>query len=192
MPTNIKYTEYSLDRRRLGASGSFDWHPTDHQTFYVRGVYSKFIENEIRDRYRLDFTTTPYTLNPDGLTGTTPGVATSADGSVAGSGPERREDLRLDYKAKSVLTGMVGGSTEIDALKLDYVVGRSHNEMLDEFPIWQFRCNPGTVNFDFTNKIYSAVPETRMHGQPDAVPPIYLFLREIGRRHLAGQVRRHL
>lgn len=159
VPTNIKYTEYSLDRRRLGASGSFDWHPTDHQTFYVRGVYSKFIENEVRDRYRLDFTTTPYTLNPDGLTGTTPGVATSPDGSVAGSGPERRQDLRLDYKAKSVLTGMVGGSTEIDALKLEYVVGRSHNEMLDEFPIWQFRCNPGTVNFDFTNTIYSAVPE---------------------------------
>lgn len=187
LPTDIKYTEYSLDRRRLGASGSFDWHPTDHQTFYVRGVYSKFIENEIRGRYRLDFATVAITdaakaraacglapgfvLNPDGTSGTvtpTNAVAAGACGpgsaAIAAIAPERREDLRLDYKAKSVLTGMVGGSTEIGALKFDYVVGRSHNEVLDKFPIWQFRCNPGTVNFNFSNVIFSAAPATECTG----------------------------
>ncbi|QNQ07869.1 TonB-dependent receptor [Sphingomonas alpina] len=159
VPDNIKYTEYQLDRRRLGASGSFDWHPSDTQTFFIRGVYSKFIEDEVRGRYRLDFTLTPYSFNADGLTGTTPGVASAATGA-AGSGPERREDLRLDYKAKTVLTGMIGGSTELGALKLDYVGARSRNEVLDQFPIWQFRCNTGPVNFNFTNEIYSATPVT--------------------------------
>ncbi|TPG15809.1 TonB-dependent receptor [Sphingomonas koreensis] len=164
-PDNIKYTEYSLDRRRIGVTGSFDWHPSDHQTFYIRGLYSKFIENEVRPRYRLDFTTTPFILNDDGLSGTTPGVATSADGTVAGSGPERREDLRLDYKSKWLATGIVGGSTEVGALKLDYEGAYSRNETLDQYPLWQFRCNPGTVDWDFSQKVYTAVPEQECTAQ---------------------------
>jgi TonB-dependent receptor len=158
-PTNIKYTRYSLDRKRIGATGSFDWHPNDHQTFYIRGLYSKFIEQEIRPRYRLDFFSSPYDLDSDGLSGTTPGVATSADGTVAGSGPERREDLRLDHKSKWLASGILGGSTEIGALKLDYEGAYSRNETLDRFPVWQFRCNPGTVDWDFSDTIYTAAPE---------------------------------
>jgi TonB-dependent receptor len=160
VPDNIKYTEYSLDRRREGLTGSFDWRPSDTQTFYVRGLYSRFIENEIRPRYRLDFATTAitgtnpnsfapgFTLNPDGLTGT------------ATTGTQRREDLRLDYKSKWFATGIVGGSTDLGKLKVEYEGSRSHNELLDQFPIWQFRCNPGTVNFNFSDTIYSAAPVT--------------------------------
>jgi TonB-dependent receptor len=159
IPDNIKYTEYSLDRHRIGATGAFDWRPNDHQSFYIRGVYSKFTEDEVRPRYRLDFTTTPYTLNADGLTGFTNGTASSMTGTP-GTGPERREDLRLDYKAKWLATGMVGGSTDLGALKLDYEGAYSRNETLDKFPIWQFRCNPGRVTFDFSDKVYSAKPDT--------------------------------
>ena len=68
VPDNVKFTEYSLDRQRISATGSFDWHPHDGQTLYARGVYSRFVEDEVRPRYRLDFTTTPYVLNADGLT----------------------------------------------------------------------------------------------------------------------------
>jgi TonB-dependent receptor len=155
VPDNIKYTEYSLDRKRIGATGSFDWHPSDRQTFYVRGVYSKFTEDEVRPRYRLDFATTAITatpafvLNPDGLTGT-----------VTGTAAERREDLRLDYKSKYLATGMAGGSTELGKLRLDYEGAYSRNRTLDRYPLWQFRCNPGTVNFDFSDKIYTAAPVT--------------------------------
>jgi TonB-dependent receptor len=155
VPDNIKYTEYSLDRKRIGATGSFDWHPSDTQTFFVRGVYSKFTEDEIRPRYRLDFATPAiaalpaFQLNPDGLTGT-----------VTGTAAERREDLRLDYKSKYLATGMAGGSTELGALKLDYTGAYSRNRTLDRYPLWQFRCNPGTVNFDFSGKIYTAAPTT--------------------------------
>jgi TonB-dependent receptor len=159
VPDNIKYTEYSLDRRREGLTGSFDWKVSEHQKFYIRGVYSKFIENEIRPRYRLDFATTAitgpgstfspsFTLNPDGLTGT------------VNTGTQRREDLRLDYKAKWFATGIVGGETDLGKLKLDYVGAFSHNELLDQFPIWQYRCSPGPVNFDFSDKVYTASPVT--------------------------------
>lgn len=146
VPDNIKYTEYSLARKRFGLTGSFDWRPSETQKFYVRAFYSKFTEDEIRPRYRLDFTG-GIALNPDGLTGTA-------------TGTERREDLRLDYKAKWMATGIIGGSSEFGALKLDYEAAHSHNETLDKFPIWQFRCNPGTVNFDFRDKVYSASPVT--------------------------------
>jgi len=172
VPDNIKFTEYSLDRRRIGATGSFDWHPSDHQTFYIRGVYSKFIENEIRPRYRLDFATpaiasgSNFTVNPDGLTGTVVNAGAGCTTTpvtvppTACTSPERREDLRLDYKAKWLATGMIGGSTELGALRFDYEGGYSRNQTLDKFPIWQFRCNPGTVNFNFADKVYAATPAT--------------------------------
>ncbi|WP_174273690.1 TonB-dependent receptor [Sphingomonas bacterium] len=159
VPDNIKYTEYSLDRQRISATGSFDWHASDTQTFYVRAVYSRFTENEIRPRYRLDFTTTPYTLNADGLTGTTAGTPSAANGTP-GTGAERREDLRLDYKRKSLATAIFGGSSEFGRLRFGYEGGYSRNQTLDRYPLWQFRCNTGPVTFDFTSKVYTATPVT--------------------------------
>jgi len=159
VPDNIKYTEYSLDRQRISATGSLDWHPHDGQTLYVRGVYSRFVEDEIRPRYRLDFIITAFTVNANGLTGTSAGTPSSATG-VQGTGTERREDLRLDYKAKWLLTGMAGGTTDLDKFHLAYEGAYSRNQTLDRYPLWQFRCNPGPVNFDFSEKIYTAAPVT--------------------------------
>ena len=153
LPINIKYTDYSLERERIGATGSFDFRPNENHQFYVRGIYSKFTEEEYRQRYRLDFATDAtlnaggITFDPDGETGTS---TTS----------ERRQDLRLEHKEKTVLTGMVGGSSRFDAAKLDYVVARSHNEVYEPNDLWQFRCNPGTVNFDFSDRVFYAAPVT--------------------------------
>ncbi|MCW3837533.1 TonB-dependent receptor [Sphingomonas canadensis] len=164
LPTNIKYTDYSLHRERIGATGSLDWRPSDDHQFYVRGIWSKFTEDEYRQRYRLDFATaalvgTPaFTMNPDGLTGTVTGTANVGTG--AGTGPERRQDLRQEYKEKSILAGMVGGSSTFGAIKADWTIARVHNEVYEPNQLWQFRCNPGTVDFDFTEKVFSAKPRT--------------------------------
>lgn len=155
LPINIKYTDYSLKRERIGATGSFDWRPRDGQQFYVRGIYSRFTEDEYRQRYRLDFATNGIvkagnlTLNPDGLTG-------------SASGTERRQDLRLEYKEKSVLAGMIGGSSRFEALKLDYVLARVHNEVIEPNRLWQFRGNPGVVDFDFGDVNFTAAPRTEL------------------------------
>ncbi|WP_380874467.1 TonB-dependent receptor [Sphingomonas sp. DBB INV C78] len=160
MPINTKLTDYSLKRERIGATGSFDWRPSDDHQFYIRGIYSKFTEDEYRQRYRLDFATDAliaspnFTLNPDGESGTVTGTPN------VGTGPERRQDLRQEHKEKSVLAGMIGGSSRFDALKLDYVLARVHNEVREPNQLWQFRCNPGTVDFDFSDKIFSATPRT--------------------------------
>ena len=50
-------------------------------------------------------------------------------------------------------------------MRLDYEGAYSRNQTLDKFPLWQFRCNPGTVNWDFTNKIYEAAPEQECTAQ---------------------------
>lgn len=151
LPINIKYTDYSLKRERIGATGSFDWRPgTDHQV-YVRGIYSKFTEDEYRQRYRLDFATDAQLA----------GITYGADGTGGTSAAsERRQDLRQEYKEKSVLAAMVGGSSRFDRVRLDYVVARVHNEVREPNQLWQFRCNPGAVRFDFSDRVFYAAPVT--------------------------------
>src|SRR3546814_19461169 len=75
------------------------------------------------------------TLTPDGLTG----VSTVT---------EQRSDLRLEYKEKSVLVGMIGGKTEANDWTFDYGLARSHNEVVEPNQLWQFRGNPRTVDFE--------------------------------------------
>lgn len=152
MPINIKHTDYSLKRERIGAAGSLDWRPSDDHQIYLRGIYSKFTEDEYRQRYRLDFATDALlptlTFNPGGTSGTQTGNT------------ERRQDLRLEYKEKSILAAMLGGSSKFGDVKLDYVVARVHNEVREPNQLWQFRCNPGPVDFDFGEKIFTATPRT--------------------------------
>lgn len=152
MPINIKHTDYSLKRERIAAAGSLDWRPGDDHQLYLRGIYSKFTEDEYRQRYRLDFATDALlptlTFNADGTSGTQTGNT------------ERRQDLRLEYKEKSILAAMVGGSSRFGEVKLDYVVARVHNEVREPNQLWQFRCNPGAVDFDLGEKIFTALPRT--------------------------------
>ncbi len=164
LPINIKFTDYRLSRERIGGTASFDFRPSSDHKLHLRGIYSKFTEDEYRQRYRLDFATDAllnsarFTLNPDGLTGTVTGTPNVGVGS--GAGPERRQDLRLEYKEKSVLAAMAGGSSRLGGIALEYELGRVHNEVREPNRLWQFRCNPGTVDFDFSKKVFEAVPRT--------------------------------
>lgn len=163
LPTNIKFTDYSLKRERIGATGSLDFRPDDDNSFYLRAIFSKFTEDEYRQRYRLDFATNALlpnlSYNADGLSGTVTGTPNTGTGN--GTGPERRQDLRLEYKEKSILAGMAGGESRLsDVVTLEYALGVVHNEVREPNQLWQFRCNPGTVDFDFTDTLYTAAPRT--------------------------------
>ncbi|PZU58788.1 MAG: TonB-dependent receptor [Sphingobium sp.] len=143
VPINIKYTDYRLKRERIGAAGSLDWRSGGTQ-LYIRGVYSKFTEDEYRQRLRLDFSDIDW--DAGGLTG----IASTS---------EQRSDLRLEYKEKSVLSLMAGGKSEIgDVWTLDYGVARTRNEVIEPNQSWQFRGNPGAVAVDFTDTLFTAVP----------------------------------
>ena len=158
LPINTKNTDYELNRERIGATASFDFRPSDDHQFFVRGLYSRFTENEYRQRYRLDFATDAIlaagrlTFNPDGLSGTV----------AAAAAPERRQDLRLEYKEKSVLTVSGGGSSSFGPWQLDYGLAWVRNEVIEPNELWQFRGNVGAVDFDFTDELYTAVPRAEL------------------------------
>lgn len=143
MPTNIKYTDYSLSRERIGASGSLDFQ-SGNTELYLRGFYSRFTEDEYRQRFRLDFS--------DGAVFDANGLTGMSDDT------EQRSDLRLEYKEKSVLVGMAGGETHFDDFTLSFGAARTHNEVIEPNDVWQFRGNPGEVAFDFTDKLYTVTP----------------------------------
>jgi TonB-dependent receptor len=143
VPINIKYTDYRLRRERIGAAGSLDWRRGDTQLF-LRGVYSRFTEDEYRQRTRIDFSDVRW--NPGGLTGVS-------------SDTEQRSDLRLEYKEKSVLSVMGGGSLALAPdWTLDFGAAWTRNEVVEPNESWQFRGNPGDVAVDFRNKLFTAVP----------------------------------
>jgi len=172
LPINTKFSEYRLKRERIGATGSLDYRPSDDHQFYARGLYSRFTEDEYRQRYRLDFATDAIVaagglvFNADGLTGTvTPTPARpAAPGrpAVAATAPERRQDLRLEYKEKSVFMLSAGGSNSFGPWTLDYGVARLFNEVIEPNRLWQFRGNTGPVDFDFTDVLYTAVPRAEL------------------------------
>lgn len=157
-PLNVKYTDYELKRERIGAIASLDWRGTDGAELFVRGLYSKFTEDEYRQRYRLDFATGgdpdaligsgALVVNPDGLTGS----STATD---------QRQDLRLEYKEKSILTVSAGGKLPLgEDTTLSFAGSRTHNEVIEPNRLWTFRQAPGAVTFDFTDKLFNATDAT--------------------------------
>ncbi len=147
LPTNIKFTSYNLKRERIGVSGALEFRPTDDDKLYVRGLWSRFTEDEYRQRNRLDFASNlaNVTLNAAG----TGGVAT---------GVEMRQDLRLEYKEKSILSVSVGGAHERGPWSLDYDVSYGFNELIEPNDLWLFRGGSYTVDFDMQPLLYTAVP----------------------------------
>jgi TonB-dependent receptor len=157
MPTNIKYTTYELDRQRLGVNGAVEYRPTDQDKLYVRAFYSSLKEHEYRQRYRLDFATDALvaarmTINPDGRTGF----------STTG---QRRQDLRLEQKDKTVFSSMFGGEHTRDAWTADYSLNYGKNQIDDHDQNWQFRSGSTiTTDFDMGPLLYTA--KARVEARP--------------------------
>jgi TonB-dependent receptor len=147
-PVNVKYTTYDLLRQRTGAAASFEWRPGDDHRVYLQTLYSSFKEDETRQRYRLDFGTV--TPNADGVRATA-------------TGGERRQDLRLEKKDKSILNVTLGSEHTLGVWKLDGLVSYGHNQLDEPNKVWLFRSGglPGgaiSSNLDFGPLLYTATP----------------------------------
>lgn len=147
LPTNIKFTNYQIKRERLGASAALEFRPTEDDKFYLRGLYSKFTEDEYRQRFRADFASNlnNVTFNADGLTGVSRNV-------------DVRQDLRLEEKEKSFFNAAVGGEHVRDAWVFDYDFAYGYNEVVEPNRLWQFRSVSAnsTVDFDMRPLLYTA------------------------------------
>lgn len=147
LPINLKYTSYTLDRERIGVSGALEYKPSDDSRFYFRGLWSRFTEDEYRQRFRLDFAANlaNVTLNPDGATGVARNV-------------EARQDLRTEYKEKSISTFQLGAEHQRGPWRIDYDVSWGFNELIEPNELWLFRGGAATVDFDMRPLLYTATP----------------------------------
>ena len=149
LPTNIKFTNYTIKRERVGVSGALEYRPTDDDKFYLRGLYSKFTENEHRQRYRADFgaNLANVTFNADGYTG----VARNVDA---------REDLREEHKEKSFSSLSLGGDNQRGPWKFEYDLSYGYTEVVEPNRLWQFRSVTANtvVDFDMKPLLFTAEP----------------------------------
>ena len=149
LPTTQKFTNYFIKRERLGASGTLEFRPSDTDKFYLRGLYSKFTETEHRQRFRLDFgaNLANVAFNADGYAG----VANSVD---------VRQDLREEYKEKSISSFSLGGEHERGPWRLDYDLSYGFDEVIEPNRLWQFRSVSAntTVDFDTRPLLITATP----------------------------------
>lgn len=161
LPIDIKFTDYALERERIGGITSLDWRPAGGGEVYLRALYSRFTEDEYRQRYRVDFSNaTPDLLIAQGR------LVIDANGLTGRSTQtDQRQDLRLEYKEKSVLSLQAGATVPLGerwALELGAI--RAHNEVIEPNRLWTFRDTPGPVTFDFTDELFTAAPVTPLGG----------------------------
>jgi len=149
LPTTIKYTNYTIKRERVGVSGALEYRPGDDDLFFLRGLYSRFTEDEHRQRFRADFgaNLANVTFNADGFTGVTRNV-------------DAREDLREEEKEKSYSQVSLGGEHGRGAWTFDYDLAYGYNEVVEPNRLWQFRSVAAntTVDFDMRPLLFTAEP----------------------------------
>lgn len=143
----IEYRDYDVERTRWGGNLSLDWRPADSTTLYLRGLYSKFDDSELRTRL---------IFKPDGdpSSGSADGFGFDTDDSEM----EVRRDLKDRREWQTTTSIVAGGRTEVREWTLDYMASWSRAEQREDGSIDPIRFsqefdeeNPLGVNFDFSD-----------------------------------------
>ncbi|MCG2842745.1 TonB-dependent receptor [Sandaracinobacter sp. RS1-74] len=117
----IEYRDYDVKRVRWGGNLSLDWRPADSTTLYLRGLYSKFDDTELRTRLVFKPNEPPASGDENGF------AFDSADGRI-----EVRRDLK-DRREWQTTTSIVGGGrTEVNEWTLDYMASWSRAEQKED------------------------------------------------------------
>lgn len=112
---DLEYRDYDVQRNRWGGNLSLDWRPSSTTTLYLRGLYSKFDDTELRRRLVFGFTAEPASSNGNAVT------FDSADGRI-----QVRRDLKDRREVQSIATVSAGGKTETGPWTITYDVARSY------------------------------------------------------------------
>ena len=143
----IEYRDYDVERVRWGGNISLDWRPADTTTLYLRGLYSKFDDTELRTRLVFKPDIEPASGSADGFS------FDSADGRI-----EVRRDIK-DRREWQTTTSIVGGGrTEVGPWTLDYSASWSRAEQKEDGSIdpmrFRYRASGAGklgVDFDFAD-----------------------------------------
>lgn len=145
VPSLEELRDYNLVRKRRGVTANFDWRPSDEVQVYLRTLYSKFSDDETRDRFRID--------NPSSYAG-----QTATTGSFRGRGISYVRVRREDDETK---TALLGGRFKTSIGDLTAEVGYSRAQKLDPLRSEvQFRTSSTalTVTYDVSSPLYVFTP----------------------------------
>ncbi len=112
---DLEYRDYDVQRDRWGGNLSLDWRPSSTTTLYLRGLYSKFDDTELRRRLIFGFDAEPASSSGNAVT------FDSADGRI-----QVRRDLKDRREVQSIATVSAGGKTETGPWTITYDVARSY------------------------------------------------------------------
>ncbi len=136
---DIQHREYTITRWRSGGSFSLDYRPDVENSYFVRGVYSRFsdYENRFRTRFRGAPARTTSTSN--------------TTGNVTGS--RIQIDLKDRYEDNKVYSISAGGEHRRGDWNIDYQAAYSLAKLIDPFrfqPV--FRTAATTYSYDISDR----------------------------------------
>lgn len=105
----LEYRDYDVRRERLGGSLSFDFRLTDNTDLYLRGLHSRFKDQEDRRRLIFEMDEAPY--GGDANTAS----FTSDDGQI-----RVERDIKDRFEEQRISSLVFGGVTKFDAWRFDY------------------------------------------------------------------------
>lgn len=146
VPDMEELRDYNLVRKRTGFVGNFDWRPTEDVKLWLRTSYSKFSDNETRDRFRID--------NGSSYTG-----QTATTGAFKGRGVAYVRARREDDNTK---TATLGGDFALPVGQLRLEGSWSRAQKVDPLRSeWQFRTGSTALNvtYDLTSSLYLFTPD---------------------------------
>ena len=106
---DVEFRDYDVTRERYGATLTLDYRPNDSTQLYLRGLYSKFDDTELRTRLIFGFDEQPRSGS------NTTASFDSADGRI-----QVRRDLKDRREVQSVRTFSAGGRTDLGAWRFTY------------------------------------------------------------------------
>jgi len=126
----IDFRHRQIERKRVGGNVQFDWVPSENLRFYVKGFYSEFDEEEIRNRHRFDLDRQP-SGEPQFFVGSTGHLALPR----VARNRKRMRETRIDQS----LTQLVAGSEwnlgeweadfELSFSQVEYDMNRTRTDM---------------------------------------------------------------
>jgi len=113
----LEYRDYDVERTRWGGSLSFDLKPAENTTLYLRGLYSKFEDQEFRGRLGFEMDEEAR----DSVDNTA--LFDAEDGEI-----KVFRDLKDRFEAQTITSLVGGGQTFVDSWTFDYSLSWSTAE----------------------------------------------------------------
>jgi len=118
---DVEFRDYDVTRERYGGTLTFDFRPNDSTQLYLRALYSKFDDTELRRRLIFGLSEQP-------RSGTdTTATFNSADGRI-----QVRRDLKDRREIQSVRSFSAGGRTDAGPWRFNYDLGYSEADQQED------------------------------------------------------------